>query len=621
MTIRSAVPAAGWKWFLLLMMALLLAMDLWAMVYGERQLLPISKSGDILATLDEPDARYQRRIAAFAPDSPLQAAGAKIGDRVYVDRYGDSQRFLGVDETIGMTIYADGAPARHVQIQPHPDPVWKEISLPRAQAMFLLGWATVLSSLLISAMIVLRRSDDPAMRVFVVGLMSYSVDHFYTVLPGGPVQDFSAIVLKPLGVWMNYCSFFYFTLIYPPERQLWLWPWVRRLFGAYGLLAGLVCVYRILLNARVLPWWLREHVTLVTWISVVNVAAVVAGLTALLVSRRASQGLMRQKLTWIGVCVGLPYAGYGVSNLSALVGHEFPVVEFYLCQNFITLTSTLGLGYALLRHRLFDFGFAVNRALVFTIISTLLLVVFSVTEWAVDKLLHFEGREKNAIFDALVAMGVILSFHRVQHWVRHQVDHTFFHHWYESAERLRSFIAKASHISDPVQLQRKFLDALLEYSVARGGAIYVRAASGDFHLQHAAMTEAPAVIDRNDDAVIDLLYRWQQVELADGSAVPGRWLMPMLLRGQVTGFVLLGGKRSGNQYRPDELALLASGVQQLGLDLESLRVEELERNAAQLAQRAALMEERWHASEQKSAAQEREAAALRQLFQAGLVSS
>jgi hypothetical protein len=60
--------------------------------------------------------------------------------------------------------------------------------------------------------------------------------------------------------------------------------------------------------------------------------------------------------------------------------------------------------------------------------------------------------------------------------------------------------------------------------------------------------------------------------------------LPMTVRGQIAGFVLIGHRRQQELFRPDEQAHLARAVQSLGLDLESLRVDALERENAATAQ-------------------------------------
>jgi hypothetical protein len=54
------------------------------------------------------------------------------------------------------------------------------------------------------------------------------------------------------------------------------------------------------------------------------------------------------------------------------------------------------------------------------------------------------------------------------------------------------------------------------------------------------------------------------------SAMPG---LPMIHRVELTGFVLLGARRSRG-YRPDEKTILAATTLQVGLDLHALKVEQ-----------------------------------------------
>ena len=58
----------------------------------------------------------------------------------------------------------------------------------------------------------------------------------------------------------------------------------------------------------------------------------------------------------------------------------------------------------------------------------------------------------------------------------------------------------------------------------------------------------------------------------------------------LNGFVLIGGKRFGDGYRPDEMEVLAFAAHQVGLDLHALRVEQLESQVQDLEQRVALQD-------------------------------
>jgi hypothetical protein len=65
----------------------------------------------------------------------------------------------------------------------------------------------------------------------------------------------------------------------------------------------------------------------------------------------------------------------------------------------------------------------------------------------------------------------------------------------------------------------------------------------------------------------------------------------MLDQGVLIGFVLLGPKPDGAQYRPDEVANLGWAAHQVGLDLRALHARLLESENLRLRDRVALLEE------------------------------
>ena len=603
---KNLLSVTQWKFLLISLALTCFALDVWANFYWDREVSPEEFGFGIKGGEMRHDRRFQ--IEKFTTDSsPLKKAGARVGDFVAYDRLGDARRNRGADDSIGMTIFsAQGS--THVSIRPIPIG-HKENSAIALQVLSLFRWAINYLSLLVAVLIGLRRADDGPMRIFSLSILAYSCADISRTLPGSVLQNFWSLSLEPFVLMAFYALFAYFSLIFPKERPHARFGWVRRAFYAYvaAYTAFFICL--VARHYDVLPLALLGYVPLLDfWHQAMVIVSVFFSLVALWFSWHRSEGTTRQRLAWIGVCMGSVYSLPPVFILLGAVGIQISGDLYPIVNMSIQLLAYCGFAYAMLRHRLFDFGFAVNRALVFTIISTLLLLVFSFTEWSVDKLLHFEGREKNVIVDAFVALGIILSFHRIQHWVNHKVYHTFFHHWYEAAETLRHFLDKAMHISDAPALQEKFILAVEEFAGAGGGAIYALDAQGGFKLTHSTLQSAPTSIDMNNDAVIDMRHTRTVVELAErGQDLPGELAFPMMARGAVIGLVLVGAKTSGRNFRPDEVALLTKSVRQFGMDLETLRLAELERSAAALEQKAM-------AFEQKSAAFEREANTLRQII-------
>ncbi|MEP7276431.1 MAG: hypothetical protein ABI812_08760, partial [Betaproteobacteria bacterium] len=65
-------------------------------------------------------------------------------------------------------------------------------------------------------------------------------------------------------------------------------------------------------------------------------------------------------------------------TLNFLTGFPVPPEDLGLVQNVAALAAEAGLVYAVLRRRIFDFGLAVNRTLVFGIVGAILLGVFQI---------------------------------------------------------------------------------------------------------------------------------------------------------------------------------------------------------------------------------------------------
>ncbi|WP_332878913.1 hypothetical protein [Massilia sp. S19_KUP03_FR1] len=161
---------------------------------------------------------------------------------------------------------------------------------------------------------------------------------------------------------------------------------------------------------------------------------------------------------------------------------------------------------------------------------------------------------------------------------------------YQAAENLRRFLDIAAHISETAALQEKFVQAVTAFSGAIGVAIYAVDASGNYAMTYSTLADAPASVGVDHDVAIDLRHSHRVADLAERAILPCELAFPMTVRGRVQGMVLLGNRHNGIPYRPDQVTLPATGVHQIGMDLESLRVIELEHGMALLRQKMELVE-------------------------------
>jgi hypothetical protein len=248
----------------------------------------------------------------------------------------------------------------------------------------------------------------------------------------------------------------------------------------------------------------------------------------------------------------------------------------------IGVVAPLLFTYAILRHRVMDLGFAINRTLVYTLVSAILLAAFGLIEWAVDHIVSIDGREKNALVDAAIAVAVFLTFHRVRDLVEHGVEYLFFKQWKKSAETFRQFVRTAAFATRPSSLTRGFAAALTQFADCAPAAVYILEGRA-YNLVGGSVPGLGEQLDPDHPALMAIRAEPKVLILEPLHAIAEAAMMvPMVHRNEVIGITVLGAKPSGLDFRPDEVELIGWATNQVGLDLHALKVEGLEASAADL---------------------------------------
>ena len=228
------------------------------------------------------------------------------------------------------------------------------------------------------------------------------------------------------------------------------------------------------------------------------------------------------------------------------------------------------LAYTVLRHRVIDLDFALNRTVVYGTFSAILLGSFGLIEWGVEHLLPEEWIKASAWIDAGAAVLVYLAFHRVHDAVEHRVEHLFFHHWQANEDALRRFVGSAAHFEDPPALARGFADELARFCRDARVALY-RRHEGALVRVAGRWDAAPGKFCEDDPAFALLRAERRPLDLGETHTdLPGVLALPMLDHGVLAGLVLLDLKGNGGLYRPDEVALLGWAAHEVGLALAAL---------------------------------------------------
>ena len=274
---------------------------------------------------------------------------------------------------------------------------------------------------------------------------------------------------------------------------------------------------------------------------------ILAVMLSLLAALAASRGAERTRLLWALAAI-FPSLIWVFIVLA--MGELLPTAVFASISALSWFAMPAILSYSLLNRRLFDIGFVFNRAAVFTGVSVILLGAFVLVEWLLTDWLGTAGHTTNVLVSGGVALALGLSIRFVHGRVDRVVDGVFFRKRHEDEDAIRAFAREAPYITEP--------------------GIIVRRAAETLH-RHTNATSVDIVLryDENDPAIVRLRANPHALELHGlETSLRGDIAFPMTARGQLLGVVVLGARRSGETYAPDETSAISQLATSLGAALD-----------------------------------------------------
>lgn len=208
-------------------------------------------------------------------------------------------------------------------------------------------------------------------------------------------------------------GFLVFALRYPSDELV---GWRRHIarflpFLLTGLIALDAWSARAWYMGNVLPAW-------ATWASDSAVlSACVAGVFSLIMTFRSAAPLERERLLWSIAGSSVGFVGWFASNVFANQG-------WFIASRiagFAMLAIPLSVGYAVVKHRVIDVRFALNRALAFSIIASCLVGILALTYWGTAAVLQ----QSHALLIVQVAIALLVGvalqriYARLERWLRH----------------------------------------------------------------------------------------------------------------------------------------------------------------------------------------------------------
>ena len=516
------------------------------------------------------------QVVQVEPAGSAALAGIRAGDQIRLDRQETNFRSPAAGDVMGATVERGGA-RRHAAMVAQPTRPGDAGSNAIARDAVDAALASIFPA--VFGLFIAARSGGRVVPL----LLSLSL-----LFEGNGVLKAPMWMTAPAAIWANLALGYAvlaatgtarvaFAMLFKAEGEQRLSRLQSVSLAAFAVCAGSFASARIDESATVNDLHLDVGVTALAALSTILIAA------NLITGWRRAEPSSRGKYALLLVAFILLPLATVVENLSGmLLALDSPIAEA------LTLTCRVGSGlvapalfaYAILKNRVLDLGFAVNRTLVYGVVTVILLSTFGLIEWAVDHFVPIAGREKNVLVDAAVAVGVYLSFHRVRAFVERVIERLFFRRWQEAEAALRRFVRQAAFTERRESLTGAFMAALSQFAEGAEAALYVRAET-DYRRAAGKVAGLGETIDADEGDLVALRADPRPCEL-DGSTAGLRaaLITPMVNRNDVAAVVVLGPKPSGLPYRPDEIELIGWASQQIGLDLHALDARRLEEAAA-----------------------------------------
>jgi hypothetical protein len=195
---------------------------------------------------------------------------------------------------------------------------------------------------------------------------------------------------------------------------------------------------------------------------------------------RVSNRLQRQQTKWIVFGVT---AAVGIFIGLVVISSRFPSGGNY---NFlgevignIVFSSTallipLSIGFSILRYRLYDIDFLINRTLVYGILTTLLAIIYFGLIFGLQYLLHGLTRETNNVVIVASTLAIAALFQPLRRRIQKLIDRRFYRQKYDAVRTLAAFSATLRNEVELDQLREHLISVVQETMQPAHVSLWIR---------------------------------------------------------------------------------------------------------------------------------------------------
>jgi hypothetical protein len=316
--------------------------------------------------------------------------------------------------------------------------------------------------------------------------------------------------------------------------------------------------------------------------------------------------LERGRVTWVVAGIALsPILDltWAIANtVSTLIGDSSATLVYVqhwtdVLGPWFGLAGSIFVVYGFLSQRVVDFRFAIGRAAVYGTVTALLLLCFGVLEWWAEQV--FESTRPAIYVSLFAALLIGFTLNALHGRVEGFLNSLFFREQRRAEDALR----RATHALANTSSEKTLIEFLVDEPVRALGltsaALFLaREEGGEFErtAAHGWSRDESESIDPEDPLIVELRAELAPVVLdgrpraetiLPGGAKAPSLVVPLMMRGEVFGFVFYGPRSNGLLLSADERALLeavargaAAAYDHIDAQRSRARIAELEAKLA-----------------------------------------
>ncbi|HKW44789.1 MAG TPA: hypothetical protein VJN22_03970, partial [Candidatus Eremiobacteraceae bacterium] len=257
-----------------------------------------------------------------------------------------------------------------------------------------------------------------------------------------------------------------------------------------------------------------------------------------------------------------------------------------LCLN---LLVPITIAYAVIHYHVIDVTFFISRAVVYAVLTALLVAVFALIDYEIGQQL---GGLKVAI-QVVASIGFAFWLTAIHNRINVFVDKLLFKRRYEAERQLARIARALPHAQSPETVDRMLVDEPVAALDLASAALFRTDDGGRAVLtRHLGWPETcPSALEADDSLVLQLTadqtplnlreVRWHRVDLPTATARP-LLALPVTLRRRLAAFVLYSGHVGGEALDPTEQRIVSALAVGASAAYDHLEAENLRKRVAEL---------------------------------------